>query len=259
MFFQQHDDLTYACFSNLTACRDIFHAIFTRPQNMHGNDNDPEIKIGPAGLSKKESETINPGKTARCLGASRLVFLNQVHGSSVSVIQSTQQAVSAQTSPPKADAVISCLPETGLVIQTADCQALLLHDPVRLVAANIHAGWRGSVADVIGECIKTMEKKFGTRSSDLLAGIGPSLGPCCAEFVNFEAEIPKKFWKYKDCRHRFDFWQISTDQLQAAGVRSKNIEPANICTLCNPHLFFSYRKNKTARRFYSVIGLKSPV
>jgi|GEM_PF-215627 len=257
MFFRLHKGLTLACFSNLTGEDDLFHAISTRQINSDNNTLSEVIADIFQRNEKNQPIESSDKNVFRYKDLSKLICLNQTHGADVHVIKSPDQAESAAARPPQADAVICSLPETCLVIQTADCQSVMLYDPVCHVAANIHSGWKGSIANIIGKCIKAMEKNFGTRASDLKAGIGPSLGPCCAEFINFKSEIPQQFWKYKDSLNRFDFWQISTDQLQDAGVKGKNIELSGICTLCNPHLFFSYRKNRTSKRFYSVIGLKN--
>jgi copper oxidase (laccase) domain-containing protein len=90
----------------------------------------------------------------------------------------------------------------------------------------------------------------------MLAGIGPSLGPCCAEFINYREEIPQVYWRYKDADHNFDFWSLSREQLLHAGVPAKNIETSRICTRCRTDEFFSYRAAKTTGRFAAVIGLK---
>jgi copper oxidase (laccase) domain-containing protein len=82
------------------------------------------------------------------------------------------------------------------------------------------------------------------------------LGPCCAEFKNFEEEIPERFWSYRDSKKRFDFWAISTDQLRRAGVRPERIEQSGLCTKCRTDLFFSYRGEKTTGRLAAVIGLR---
>ncbi len=232
MFLRRKNNLVYAAFSNLSGFSGLFHGVFTR----QGQARRKEI--------------------ADCMGASDLVFLNQVHGTDIAVLNTHQELKSATNHPVNADGLICRIPGAALAIQAADCQPVMLYDPVNHAAANIHSGWRGSVAGIIGKCITKMKKNFGTDPSDLEAGIGPSLGPCCAEFVNYRKEIPEVFWHYRDQRNRFNFWQISIDQLKAAGVGEKNIEIANICTRCNPHLFFSYRKEGETGRFAAVIGLR---
>ena len=89
-----------------------------------------------------------------------------------------------------------------------------------------------------------------------MAGIGPSLGPCCAQFIHYEQEIPEAYWMYQTRPYYFDLWQLSRDQLIAAGVLGEHITLAGICTSCRTDLFFSYRKEKTTGRFATVIALR---
>jgi len=100
-----------------------------------------------------------------------------------------------------------------------------------------------------------MQQHFGCHPDAILAGIGPSLGPCCAEFINYKTEIPQEFWRYKDPGDHFDFWAISYDQLLNGGVLAKHIESCQMCTRCRTDDFFSYRAEKTTGRFAAVIGM----
>jgi polyphenol oxidase len=106
-----------------------------------------------------------------------------------------------------------------LYIQVADCQAVIVVDPGRKVVANIHSGWRGSIQNIVGQTIERM-KICGCRAEHLLCAIGPSLGPCCAEFKSYRSEIPRQYWSYGDERNYFDFWRLTRDQLTATGVRA---------------------------------------
>ncbi|MBT8350952.1 MAG: laccase domain-containing protein, partial [Deltaproteobacteria bacterium] len=82
------------------------------------------------------------------------------------------------------------------------------------------------------------------------------LGPCCAEFVNYQNEIPEKLWTYKNDSNYFDFWALSSKQLCDAGVLKENIYSSEICTRCNTDLFYSFRGEGITGRFAAVIGLK---
>lgn len=155
-----------------------------------------------------------------------------------------------------ADALVTDIAGLHLVIQVADCQPLLLYDPVQNVIANVHSGWRGSVLNIIGSVVEIMAQRFGCQAQNMIAGVGPSLGPCCAEFVNFRKELPESFWKFQTGHNRFDFWEISKNQLIEAGVFETNISLSRICTPCNTNLFYSYRREKVTGRFAAVIGLK---
>jgi copper oxidase (laccase) domain-containing protein len=101
-----------------------------------------------------------------------------------------------------------------------------------------------------------MSQFFSTEPVDLIAAISPSLGPCCAEFINHRAKLPEALHSYQIRENYFDFWAISRDQLSASGIRPENIHVAEICTCCDLN-YFSYRREKNTGRFASVIGIKS--
>ena len=63
----------------------------------------------------------------------------------------------------------------------ADCVPILLYDPRRHVLGLAHAGWRGTVGKIAAETVRTLTEAFGTDPADIVAGIGPSIGPCCYE------------------------------------------------------------------------------
>ena len=132
----------------------------------------------------------------------------------------------------------------------------MVYDPDARVVANIHSGWRGSVQNIIGHAITRMVDGYGCRPERMVAAVGPSLGPCCAEFVNYRSEIPDSLWAYRIGKHHFDFWKMSRDQLEAAGIPRENIECSDVCTRCHPETYFSYRHRHRTGRFAAVIGLR---
>lgn len=194
----------------------------------------------------------NRERIKRHLGLPHLVTAKQVHGDRIHRVTGGNQEPGEVEG---CDALLTNEPGIGLLVQHADCQAVLLHDPRQQAVANIHAGWRGSVLNIIAKTIGVMQKHFDTDPADLLAGISPSLGPCCAEFVNYRQELPPALHPYQVRENHFDFWAISRDQLQATGVQKENIAIVGICTRCNAD-FFSYRRQKQTGRCGSVIGLR---
>lgn len=251
-------------FENLNIFPGLVHGVFSR---AGGHSKGPFSGLN-VGLSTGDDPDIvnrNRIRMLSCLDLTRVLFLNQVHGTDIAVIKSEKDAAGAvfkrQGAAPskifKADAAVTNLKNLGLVIQVADCQAVILYDPEKEVIANIHSGWRGSVADIIGRCIDTMVTQFGCTPATIRAGISPSLGPCCAQFINYEHEISRALWQYKETdRPYFDFWQISRDQLGAQGVLDEHIETMGLCTRCRTDLFYSFRANKVTGRFAAVIALK---
>ncbi len=162
----------------------------------------------------------------------------QTHGIN---IFSLSKPLSADLEVDDCDGFITNQPNVALMIQQADCQGVLFFDPVKKVVGAAHSGWRGSVQNIIGETLLKMGNDFGSKPSDMYALISPSLGPCCAEFVNYEKELPYEFKKFIVDNNHFDFWQISKKQLVDGGVYQENIQTIDVCTSCDER-FFSYRR-----------------
>lgn len=236
-------------FSLLQKQPNIFHGVFSR----HGGcSTAPFASLNVSFGVGDEPHDVeqNRQQIKNHFNIKSLISARQVHGKRVAVISSPQ----ASTEIDGVDALICSVPGTGILIQQADCQAILLYDPRRKIIAGIHSGWQGSVANIIGETIQTMTMTFGSKPADLVAGISPSLGPCCAEFTHYKKELPQEMHPFQTTANHFDFWAISTKQLVATGVHKENIEINGTCTKCSDQ-FFSYRRNKTTGRFCSVIGL----
>lgn len=87
-------------------------------------------------------------------------------------------------------------------------------------------------------------------------GIGPSLGPNRAEFINHKVELPSTFLPFQFKENYFDFWEISKMQLSDAGICKEHIEIAGICTYSEEDDFFSHRRDKKRGRNGTVVALK---
>lgn len=252
MIIRNHQAVRYLQFPHLGRFAELWHGVFTRTGGFSGGPFG-QLNVGNGLGDSRETVRRNRELLAAVSGGRTFVFLNQTHGTTVQVLAATDGDGQGGLN---GDAVVSDRPGRMLTIQAADCQAVLLYDPRRRVVANVHSGWRGSVANIIGRVVDTMRTRFDCRGADILAAVGPSLGPCCAEFVNFHEELPRELWPYRHGRCHFDFWAISRDQLEASGVPRENVVTSDMCTRCNPALFYSYRGEGLTGRFAAVIGLK---
>lgn len=189
----------------------------------------------------------------RHLRIDHLVSARQVHGDAVHRLEGTMEE---DREIDGVDALVTDRRGVGLMIQHADCQAVLLHDPARPAIAAVHCGWRGSVIGILGKTIRMMCSSYGSRPGDITAAIGPSLGPCCAEFIHHRQELPAGFLAFQEKDNHFNFWEISRTQLMEAGLEPEHIGIAAICTACSED-FFSYRRAK--RRSDGVTGRNGTV
>lgn len=250
MILKQKNNIPFFQFPSFSEFSGVRHGVFTR-NGGNSKGRFQSLNVGFSVGDEEGSVRENRGLVSQCMDGKKLIFVNQVHGTDVLQIRHPKPDIRKPY-----DAMVTDVSDILLVIQVADCQAVLLYDPLRCVIANIHSGWRGSVKNIVGHTVRVMEKDFSCHPRDIVAGIGPSLGLCCAEFINYKAEIPESFWKYKDASDHFDFRAVTKDQLCSAGVLAENICSDALCTRCHTDQFFSYRGEGITGRFAAVIGLK---
>ena len=181
----------------------------------------------------------------------RLMRVKQVHGNVVRILERGRVSAHAHADRPDGDAIVSNEPGVTLAVMVADCVPILLIDPATGAAAAIHAGWRGTCERVAGTAIDAMRKTFGTDPGNLLAAIGPSVGPkdyevgeplvtAFLEAGHARANIDRWFTR----RHGklfLDLWTANTDQLIGAGVDATDITRCGLSTVSHPDIFDSYR------------------
>jgi len=170
----------------------------------------------------------------------KLCIAHQDHTDKVPVVTEGAGLLSPFTG---VDGFMTATPGIPLMVRFADCQGVLFFDPVRKAIAAVHSGWRGNAQDILKKTIAQMKKEFSCDPANILVGIGPSLGPCCAEFTDPHSELPEKMHKYIDGK-KVDLWADSTDQLLDSGILLENIEVTGICTLCENNTYFSFRGSK---------------
>jgi len=252
------EDIRVYEFEHLKKDAHIVHGIFT--QDGDGRKAFDSLTAGMDSGSGYSAAADNRRLITLKIGPAPLVFLNQVHGDTIKVLKkddtNPSKIFEIEKESYRADGIITDMKGVFLVIQVADCQSVMLYDPDQKVIANIHSGWRGSVLNIIGKCVDKMVLEFGCCPENLLAGISPSLGPCCSEFIHYKEEIPEPLWKYKHRdKYFFDFWAMSQDQLMEKGVKKENIRNMEICTKCHTDIFYSYRGERTIGRFACVISM----
>ncbi|HKI53939.1 MAG TPA: peptidoglycan editing factor PgeF, partial [Anaerolineales bacterium] len=162
----------------------------------------------------------------------------------------------------KADIILTDKPEVTLFMRFADCVPILVHDLVKQVIGISHAGWMGTVKDVAGATISSMRERYGSNPSDIIACIGPSIGPdhyevgedVIQQAKQLFGEDSDKVLQAHGERIHFDLWKANQLLLQRAGV--SHIEMAGICTACHTEDWFSHRaENGKTGRFGALISL----
>jgi YfiH family protein len=196
----------------------------------------------------------------------------QVHGADVRVVADVADARPAENEHGDTiycDAVISGVAGVLAGIKTADCVPILLGDPKTGSFAAVHAGWRGTLAGVLGQAVETLTTRCGAKPEDLRVAIGASAGPCCYEvgsevidaFSTQFLDGAKLFTPTREGHATVDLLQANRDQLTGVGVEVDRIHTVPLCTMCRTDLFFSYRREKSLHgkvgRLMAVIGKES--
>ena len=178
-----------------------------------------------------------------------LAIPGQVHGTTI-------RKVDAPGDYPDTDGLITSHAGVFLCVSVADCVPVLLFDPTRNAVAAIHAGWRGSAAGIALSAVEAMTMEFGTSPRDVLASIGPSASACCYMVGNDVASrFPHRFLKEEGNDTFVDLKETNRSQLIDAGLRPGNIELNPHCTISEPLLFHSHRRDGVrSGRMMGVIG-----
>jgi hypothetical protein len=172
--------------------------------------------------------------------------VEQVHGDKIAVINND---VPGSQCYPGYDGIITNRKDLAVAIKTADCIPIFLVDTKERVIGVVHAGWRGTVKEIAARSVDIFTKKFSSSTSNIVAVLGPAIGPCCYEvdetFYNLmkEKKDYAAFFRKIDKKGKwtFDLNMANNYQLREAGLLQNHIVSAQICTSCNRGKFFSHR------------------
>ena len=146
------------------------------------------------------------------------------------------------------DALVTNCPGVALVVFSADCTPILLHDPVAGAIGAVHAGWRGTAKGIVLKTVEAMVRQYGCRPENIRAAIGPCIGKCCFETAwdvpqaMLDALGPKAVTAISQVGEKYfvDLKFCNALWLQRAGVGELDISPD--CTCCEPERFWSHRQ-----------------
>jgi YfiH family protein len=182
----------------------------------------------------------------------RLLLVKQVHGRTIAIARRGETDGWQRL---EADAIVTDDPSVAIGVRVADCAPVLLFDPVRSVAAAIHAGWRGAAAAVSLITAELMKTDFGCRGPDLIAAIGPCLGRCCGEVgpevvAAFRSTFPAPYQRWFTAgdgdRSFLDLERANRDQLELGGLDPSRIFTSGLCTKTHHERLHSYRGDGSA-------------
>ena len=193
-------------------------------------------------------ETGVPAPAADAGGLAWMLSVKQVHGTDALIVDrpltGTDRFLGAW------DALITDQPGITVVVRTADCVPVLIYDRGRKAVAAVHAGWRGALAGIVPRTIQSMVARFGVQTRNLRVSIGPSAGSCCYEvdqavLTPLRSSRPDWVSLLRDDRGskaKLDLKALVRRQTEESGIPVQQITVVNVCTICHPALFHSYRR-----------------
>lgn len=221
----------------------IRHGYFTRVGGVSQGIYEG-LNIGSGSDDDQTLVAENRRRVATWMGVApgHLLSVHQVHSPDVVIAKGPFEGVR-----PKADAIVTDRPGIAIGASSADCGPVLFADPEARVVGAAHAGWKGALYGVLENTIKAMEK-LGAKRRNILASLGPSIGPrnyeVGPEFVERFLDVDRSYERYftpsqKAGHAMFNLPALTTQRLEDAGVTAENLD---ICTYPDEDRFYSYRR-----------------
>jgi YfiH family protein len=255
MSFQTHDEngLVWLTSDILSGVR---HGFSTRKGGVSPAPWDT-LNLGVGRGDDMENVRENYRRFCAALGTDpmRCVLSKQVHEANVRLVTADDcgKGLWRDRDYTSVDAMICNTPEIPLVVFSADCNIILLYDPVRRAIGAAHAGWRGTALGIVKKTAEQMTASFGSNPADLRAAIGPAIGQCCFET---DGDVPEAlraalgndvepYMKWNGAKWHIDLKAVNALWLRRSGVGQ--IDVCGHCTACRPDLYWSHRKMGQAR------------
>lgn len=222
--------------------------------------NHPGVKAGSLWQKQESNQSVdmeqdnnNPGlgflKNSEFL-VDDLVYAKQVHGKEVEHVKKNGIVNHC-------DGLTTNMKNLPLLIRTADCASVMFYSPAHNSIANLHVGWRGANAGIIGVGIEKLSHQQAKSIKNMKAAVSPLIRGCCYEVgQEFYKEFDHKYLEIRQDKIFFHLERVIEDQLLGAGILSKHIEFSHHCTRCSSMELPSYRRNKTHHRLFNIIEIK---
>lgn len=250
-----HENLgvTYLTFPSFEKYKSLNHAFSTRLGGVSSNEyTSMNLNFGRGDEEKNVTENFHRFCDAAGFDYSTLVASSQDHNTFIRRVSARNCGTGFWK--PKdiksVDGLITNEDNVTLVTYYADCVPLFFFDPEKHAIGLAHAGWRGTVAKIGEKMVTAMAREFGSQPCDIIAAVGPSIGPCCfevdtpvyEEFAKRTELYPQEFIQNKDGgKYMIDLWEANRRILLEAGIPHENITVAQLCTKCNADWLFSHR------------------
>lgn len=238
----------------------LVHAVFGR---LGGVSEGPLSSLNVGSQVGDDPQSVAENKRRACahlgVDTTQVVTAHQVHGNHVAAVDTAHLGqVMSNT-----DGLVTDAAHVALMLRFADCQPIILFDPLRHALGLVHAGWRGVALGIAYRAVEAMTREFGSRPEDLLAGLGPAIGPCCytvghqvAAALGYALPDWSSVMTQEEDSWRFDLPAANAQQLATAGVQS--LEQAGLCTACRTDEFYSHRASQGKTGRFAVLAYLGP-
>lgn len=198
----------------------------------------------------RQDATINRSKLCNALklNFNRLVVPGQVHSTRIAWVSEPENAADI-------DGVATVTPDTPILLHYADCVPIIIFEKELSAVCILHAGWKGTAGGIATKGVSLLKQVLGTESSNIVAAVGPAIGPCCypvgddvAQKLKDSVQNADGLISIEQGRPHPDLKAINAMQLLEAGVSA--VDVSAYCTACRPDLFYSHRQSagKTGRQ-----------
>ncbi len=259
MQLQTSGDVRYYQFDSFPGV-DLVHGVFARHGGVsRGQWSSLNLSISTGDDPKNVRENRHRAFRALARDPHSIADLWQVHSADVVVVDEPR---GEDYHSEKADALVTNRPDVNLFLRFADCVPILLFDPKQKAVGIVHAGWKGTLLKAPAVCVRVMGERYGSRPADLIAGIGPAIGPDHYQVGPEVVERTRAVFPRADelllpvnSHFHLDLCAANARALREAGV--EQIEISGLCTACHTDEFFSHRgEHGKTGRFAALIALR---
>jgi YfiH family protein len=247
--FSKKGHIVYLEAASLGACDFVTHAFCTRVGGTStGNFSSLNFSIREGDSAENVGQNWEVLAEAFNMGTEQFFVVNQVHGDSILLIDHPVGKLSGHE-PHQYDAIITDQQRMAIGVKTADCVPIFFADTIQRIIGVAHAGWRGTAMNIAAKVVKTLTDRFSSKTDDIIAVIGPAIGPCCYQvdeivFKEME-EHNNRDAVFHACpqegRWMLDLPLANKLQIIGSGISQENVFTADYCTSCNTDIWYSHR------------------
>jgi hypothetical protein len=260
MHRHESSGIAFYTFESLDAYPELVHAITTRHGGAStGPYSSLNVSNGLGDDPKAVDENLRRVCAALGLHRNDLTSPNQRHTANVRRVGLAERG-HIQVG---YDALVTDEAHLPLLLRYADCVPILIYDPAHRAVALVHSGWRGTVLGAPQAAVESLVREFASRPQDLVAAIGPSIGPCCYEVGHEVVNAIQGAFPSSDAlltrrgrsRRYLNLWAANRRWLSGCGVQ--RIEVSEFCTACHTEEFYSHRaENGKTGHFAAVMSIR---